>query len=87
MVGKLRIHRISFPWCIALFAFFFSVSLLNAQDGTTREREESGTMIRLLCVRSLIENEEIILASKTEDGEWMEHEELKLRSPFINDWI
>ncbi|MFK7851827.1 MAG: hypothetical protein AB8D78_12700 [Akkermansiaceae bacterium] len=70
----------------AIFSFLVLFTDLSAQVNTSTKDKDSGTLIRILCVRSLIENDQIILATKTEDGDWREHEELTLRSPFITDW-
>jgi hypothetical protein len=43
-------------------------------------------MMRFLCVSSLTEDDMVILASKNEEGEWLEHGEIALRSSFITPW-
>ena len=44
-------------------------------------------MMRILCVSCLTENEKLVVASKNEEGEWIEHEEFELRSSFITSWM
>ena len=41
----------------------------------------------MICVSSLEENQELVLASKDEEGNWREYGSVKLRSTFISDWL
>lgn len=66
----------------------FSQGICLAQSGTIPEKKNEGTVVRILCVQSLTGAEEnVTLATKTEDGEWVEHGAVTLRSPFITPWI
>jgi hypothetical protein len=49
--------------------------------------EEKQSLVRLVCVSSLKEDQEVVLATKNEKGEWAEFGEAVLRSPFITDWL
>jgi hypothetical protein len=63
-----------------------SISMACGQETAVPKKKESKPLLRILCVRSLEENQKVILASKTEKGKWKEHKEMTLRSPFITDW-
>lgn len=77
----------------ASFSLFILVTLFlpeasHAQGEAAPEKKQEGAMVRIVCVQSLNgEDEEITLAKKTEDGKWIEFGDLKLRSPFITEWI
>ncbi len=45
-------------------------------------------MIRMICVQTLSgDEEEFILANKTEDDKWIERGKHILRSPYVTDWF
>lgn len=73
--------------CIPLLACVLSFPVAVAENESVAKEKLSGPMMRILCVGSLSENEEIILASKTEDGKWVEHGTITLRSSFITPWM
>ncbi|MFK7911052.1 MAG: hypothetical protein AB8F34_10710 [Akkermansiaceae bacterium] len=64
-----------------------TVQMVCGQEAGVPKKKKSKPLLRLLCVRSLAEDDKVILASKTKKGEWKEHQEITLRSPFITDWI
>jgi len=47
----------------------------------------SDEKLRLICVSSLEEDQEVILASHDADGKWQEHVTVKLRSSLITDLL
>lgn len=79
---------IALACCVPFFVGLPLATDLRAQDAPAGEaKKPSGPMMRFICVKSLEEDEELIIASKTEDGEWLEHDTLRLRSSFITDWV
>src|SRR6478672_3250214 len=51
------------------------------------ESKESTPQLRIICVSSLVENQDVVLASRDDKGAWQEHANVKLRSSFISDWL
>ncbi|MBT7957848.1 MAG: hypothetical protein HN759_00810 [Akkermansiaceae bacterium] len=85
-----RTHGLLSIWCLPLLLFILATSLSLAQEKEkpAAKQKQTGTMVRVLCVQSLTEDDqEVILATKTKDGKWKEHGKVKLRSPFISQWI
>lgn len=74
--GKILSSRLA-----AAAAFLLAIHPADARE------KEAGAALRLVCVSSLAENQEIVLASKDEDGEWKEHAKLQLRSSLMSDWL
>jgi hypothetical protein len=62
-------------------------NIASAETKPPGKKKESGPMLRILCVSSLSENEEVLVASKTEDGKWIEYGAVTLRSSFITPWV
>ena len=69
---------------ILLGSLMFAVA---QTDPAPSEKKESKPQIRVICVSSLSEDQETILASRDEEGNWLEHGTFKLRSSFITDWM
>jgi hypothetical protein len=60
----------------------------TAKPETAPAEKKEGVMVRMVCIQSLTgKEEEAVLATKTEDGKWMEHGAVTLRSPFITPWL
>lgn len=72
---------------IATILFAMSIPMACGQETAVPKKKESKPQLRIFCVRSLVENQKVIIASKMEKGKWKEHKEISLRSPFITDWI
>lgn len=78
---------------LAIITAMVSPAICLAQPQTAKTEpapleKKEGVMVRMLCVQSLTgKEEEAILATKTEDGKWMEHGAVTLRSPVITPWI
>lgn len=73
---------------LAIFVTLFSSEFCFAQTESAPEKKPEGVTIRILCVQSLsAAEEESILATKTADGNWIEHGTVTLRSPFITPWL
>ena len=65
-----------------------SLTLAVAQaDQAPPGKKESKPQLRIICVASLSEDQETILASRDDEGNWREHRTFKLRSSFITDWM
>jgi hypothetical protein len=43
--------------------------------------------LKLICVTSLSENQDVVLASRDKDGKWKEHAKPQLRSSLISQWL
>ena len=65
-----------------------SLTLAVAQaDQAPPGKKESKPQLRIICVASLSEDQETILASRDDEGNWQEHGAFELRSSFITDWM
>ena len=75
-------------YCLAMFAFLLPLGIGYAQDAIAPKKKEQPTMVRMLCVQTLSrDEEEVTLATRTEEGKWKEYGNSTLRSPFISDWM
>ncbi len=76
-------------YILTILAMLSLAGTSSAQAEPVPEKKEEGAMVRIVCVQSLSGNkeEEITLATKTEEGNWNESGNLSLRSPFITDWV
>lgn len=72
-------------------AFFlamgFALALPTPASAQSAEKKSDATQLRIFCVASLVEDQEIILASRDKSGVWQEHSTVKLRSPFVSEWL
>lgn len=70
------------------FPALMLVSVITfAQAAEEPADDKAGPKLRMICVSSLEENQELVLASKDTEGKWSEYAEVKLRSSFISDWL
>jgi hypothetical protein len=60
---------------------FMGVQTVPAQETDTEP------MLRLICATSVGEGQEIVLATKSEDGKWNELAMAELRAPMISEWL
>jgi hypothetical protein len=65
----------------------FSQPARCQEAGVQDKDEKKQTLVRLLCVSSLADNQKVVLATKDEKGEWKELFETELRSPFVSGWL
>lgn len=73
---------------LAIVAAMVSPVICLAQPETDSLEKKEAVMVRMLCVQSLTgKEEEAVLATKAEDGKWIEHGTVTLRSPFIGPWL
>jgi hypothetical protein len=73
---------------LPLFLITFSVhGEPEVLPGVKSDVKKPAHSLRILCVSSLKESEELILASQDENGAWHEFSTIKLRSSFITDWL
>lgn len=83
---KPRSFRYHFAFVLAAFGLM-GMQPMPAQDTPAAKRDKSsGPQVRMVCIKSLAE-EEIILASKNEEGAWTEHGSTKLRDSLITPWV
>lgn len=57
-----------------------------AETGPSSDEEKPGPKMRFLCLDTLPAGDEVMLASRNEEGEWIEHGSLSLRPTFITSW-
>jgi hypothetical protein len=78
---------------LAIVAAMVSPAVCVAQTQTAKPdmaplEKKEGVMVRMFCVQSLTGKEEqAVLATKVEEGNWLEHGSVTLRSPFISPWL
>lgn len=53
----------------------------------TDEKAKKGPTLRIVCVSCLTEDQELVLASRDEKGNWHEYGTVKLRSSFLTEWL
>jgi hypothetical protein len=44
-------------------------------------------MLRIICVSALSHEQEVVIASRNDEGAWQEHSNLKLRSSSVSEWL
>lgn len=71
---------------VLLLVGFVSPAFGQAAD-TKSEEKKKQPHIRFICVSTIVENQEVILASRDDEENWLEHGTVSLRSAFITDWI
>lgn len=71
------------------FAILLFGLLLPAmgQEPANPKEKEAKPQLRIVCVTGLSEDQEVILASRDEQGNWQEYGTIKLRSSLITDWL
>ena len=72
---------------LAVLFFGFIMPALGQEPAETPKEQKATPKIRLICVSSLADEQEVILASRDEKGKWLELGMVKLRSSFITDWL
>jgi hypothetical protein len=70
----------------ALLAALFACAVWQPVHGQSKERKGK-SQLKLICVSSLAENQEVILASRDDHGKWKELGTTTLRSSLITDWM
>ncbi len=55
-------------------------------DANPKERERE-PRLRFICVSSLGKEQEVVLASRDDKGDWLEHGTVELRPAFITEWM
>jgi hypothetical protein len=64
------------------------VALATAQPGDAKtEKKDRGPQLKIACVTSLSEGQEVVLASLDKKGKWEEHGPLKLRASLVSDFL
>lgn len=54
---------------------------------TTTEEKKNQAKLRLICVSSLEPEHEVKIASRNDQGEWLEIGKTGIRSSFVSDWL
>jgi hypothetical protein len=75
-----KIH-IPLPAMMMAAAVFMGVQTVPAQGADTKP------MLRIICATSVGEGQEIVLATKSEDGKWNELAATELRAPMVSEWL
>lgn len=61
-------------------------AMAQEPDAAPKEREEK-ILLRFVCVSSLAKEQEVVLASRNEKGDWLELSPVGLRPSFITEWL
>lgn len=79
-------HRFQF---LNIPAFLLGMLTIAAAkpDPVSPDRKNGKPQLRIVCVSSLSENQEVILASRDDEGDWQERGTVELRTSFITDWL
>jgi hypothetical protein len=74
---------------ITLLGVAFLTTHPHAAAGQTpgeHDKDKDKPKVRIICVASLSEDQEVVIATRSEEGDWNELAEMKLKSPLISDW-
>lgn len=71
---------------IALFILLLIPAYGQVPDAKAEEKKKQ-PHVRFVCVAALVENQELILAARDEEGGWRELGTVEVRSSFITQWI
>jgi hypothetical protein len=71
----------------AVLFFGLLLPALGQEPNGNPKEQEAKPQLRFICVSSLSEDQEVILASQDEKGAWQEYGSLKLRSSLITEWL
>ncbi len=72
--------------CTALFAALLTCAVWQPVYGQSKDRKDK-SQLKFICVSSLAENQEVILASRDDQGKWKELGTATLRNSLITDWL
>jgi hypothetical protein len=61
--------------------------VMGQQPDANPKAREGKNQLRFVCVSSLQEQQEVVLASKDDEGKWIERGTVELRSSFITEWL
>jgi len=50
-------------------------------------KQDGKAQLRIICVSSLAENQEVVIASLNPEGKWSEHGTITLRPSLVSDWL
>lgn len=71
----------------AVLLFGLLVPTMGQEPDANPKKQEAKPQLRFICVSSLSEDQEVILASRDEKNTWQEYGTIKLRSSLITDWL
>jgi hypothetical protein len=82
-------RRIKSRYILILAVLFsgFTPPALSQQPAAPTPKPEAKSGLRFICVSSLAEEQQVVLASRNEDGEWLELGVVELRSSFVTNWL
>ena len=81
-------HSLLAALCFASASLTITTHPLAAQDPPAKaEEKKNKPHLRLICVAAIKEDQEVILASRDEAGQWTELGTSQIRSSFITEWI
>jgi hypothetical protein len=72
---------------IAALLFGLFIPAVGQEPSETPKERKAKPQIRFVCVSSLADEQEVVVASKDDKGEWLELSTVKLRSSFITDLV
>lgn len=81
-----RIQLRSFLNITILVAALLACAVWQPVHGQSTERKGK-LQLKLVCVSSLAENQEVLLASRNDKGKWQELGAITLRTSLITDWL
>ncbi len=70
----------------ALLIAFLIPAFGQAPDSKAEEKKKQ-PHLRFICVAALAENQDVILATRDQEGKWQELGTTQLRSSFVTDWV
>jgi len=77
--------RLFLTFAVLFFGLFLPV--MGQQPAAAPKEEETKPQLRLICLGSLGDKQEVILATKNDKGNWLNLGKAELRSSFITDWL
>ena len=72
---------------IAAVVSLMSPPTMAQEPAVKSDEKKNKPQVRLICVSAIAEDQEVILASRDETGQWKELGKTQIRSSFVTDWI
>lgn len=73
--------------CIAAFTTLMCQHAAAQEPAAKTDEKKNKPHVRLICVAAIKEDQNVVLASRDENGQWKELAGTQIRSSFITDWI
>lgn len=80
-------HSLLNPPLLKIPVLLLGLLTFAAAKPAPSEKKGAKPQLRIVCISSLSENQEVILAARDDKGKWQELGTLELRTSLITDWL